>query len=198
MKVTNLDDVLKSLDEATATIERKLKAVVKGYALDAVDILVRNTPYGSLTFNGKPNEWYSRRSEEAAFGSRVDEVPGTARNNWRIALIERGFSGIVSNETLRGATPTGVPFDFPSGSETGEVSFSNVRQGINSYQLGDFVVLWNNAPYINRRTLDWSGKQGLEQGSSSQAPTGIRQPSIDEIKAMYSAGANIKSHFDGG
>lgn len=198
MKVTNLDDVLKSLDEATATIERKLKAVVRGYAMDAVETLVGNTPYGSLTFDGQPNQWYSMRSEMAAFGFRVDEVPGTARNNWRLAVIKGGFSGILSNETLRGSTPGGVPFDFPSGSEMGEVSTSNVSQGMNSYNIGDFVVIWNNTPYINRTSLDWSRKQGLEQGSSRQAPNGIAQPSVSEIVALYRAGANIKRNFDGG
>lgn len=207
MKVTNLDEVIASLDKATETIERKLKAVVKGYIVETATLAIQNTPYGSLVNpkTGALSEWYPYRSQFAPFATRVDEVPGTARNNWKLAVIKGGFSGILSNETLRTNTPSGAPFDLPSGSPAGEVSMGKIKRDTEAYELGDFVVLWNDTPYINRKSSDWSlgffGKtnaQGLEQGSSPQAPDGIRKPTVQEIISLYKAGATIKANFDGG
>jgi len=205
MRLANQGAVLKSLDELVVELDKRLKAVVRGFIMDVTLIAIKNTPYGDLTSPNGGMDWYPTRSEYAPFASRLDEVPGTARNNWKVAFLPKAFEGFVTNEMLRGATPSGAPFDLPSGSEAGEISTAKVSRDVGAYKLGDMIVLWNDTPYINRRANDWSlgwyGKQnaqGLEQGSSQKAPNGIRQPTVQELMAIYTSGANIKRNFDGG
>lgn len=206
MRLANQGEVLKSLDQLIVDVDKRLKSVVHGYVMDVTQIAVKNTPYGSLTSpNTGLTDWYPNRSERAPFSSRLDEVPGTARNNWKVAFLPKSFQGFVTNEILRALTPSGVSLDLFSGSEAGEGSTSKVSRDVGAYKLGDLIVLWNDTPYINRRSDDWSagwyGKQnaqGLEQGSSQKAPNGIRQPTVQELISIYASGANIKTNFDGG
>ena len=159
-------DLLADLEKAAVEFERKLKAMVAGFATEMVTIVIDKTPIGDFEkLEDKSSGYYSlylRRFK--TFG--IEITPGYHAGSWRFS------------ET--GSTPFDGRIYAP------EEAIGHVRQDVSSskFTLGETFYLTSNGP----------GIMFLEQGGSPQAPDGIVAPSMDEIVKTYQI--NLKNYFD--
>jgi hypothetical protein len=127
MKITsNLDLVLKSIEEKKLEVERKLKAMTVGFAQLAVESAIKNTKLGDPARNPSLYEW-----RQKAYG--LQPVKGFARGSWRYSESTGNF--IQTNY----------------GDESGAVAASQFRKdAIGQYQLGDTFYISNTGYYIEK------------------------------------------------
>lgn len=72
------------------------------------------------------------------------------------------------------------------GQDSGMGAVADAVQATQGYKLGQRFKIGNAAPYIGE----------LEDGYSDQAPNGIMQPTLDQIKAAHEA--DLKRYYDAG
>lgn len=100
-------------------------------------------------------------------------------------------SGLPDEEGVaRGAWVVGLngqlAFIPISGRNTDAEAIAEAQMDIQGYKLGQDFVIGNAAPYI----VD------LEDGYSMQAPNGIMQPTLDQIKAAHES--DLKRYYEAG
>jgi hypothetical protein len=198
----NLDEVLKSLVKVEETFVRKLDFMFTGFFYELTEKAVMNTPFGNSDTNA---DKYEARSY-TFFGRMLPTTEGTARNSWRFSAPVG--AGDVRNANFLFTSPSSTYLGgWLAGDEQGSVSLGRVKTQISDFDVmkNGFVVIYNNAPYITKNKgyfpsgRDWSGAtMGLEQGHSTQAPSGITKPTIADIQAIYKASGKFKSLFDQG
>lgn len=149
-------ECLKSLEQAALDMERKLVAMVTGFAGEMAWIITENTPVGDQEAidrgEGKYYKFYKTRFDEFVIPMKV----GYHQGSWRYS--ETGL----------------IPFDTTIYVQ--EEAAIRVKQDLRgSYKLGDNFYIMSNGP----------GIMFLEDRNSPKAPMGIVTPSMAEIEASY-------------
>lgn len=112
--------------------------------------------------------WYQSRQKET--GLLPEE--GIAQGAWVVAL-------------------DGQLYFTPSyGQDSDKSAVADANMDMQGYRLGDSFKIGNAAPYIG----ELEGLNG--QPYSAQAPNGIMQPTLDQIKAAHEA--DLKRYYDAG
>lgn len=172
MRLTaNTEALEKSLDDAIATIERKLKHTAKGFAYEFSVVAVANTPLGEaqVDSDSKYFNLYQKRVFNSTWQSYgLEPKEGFARGAWQVS-----FDGSLN-----------VQENY--GSSSGTVALQTLDNTLKGYKLGQTITIGNYGPYI----------QDLEDGYSEKAPDGISKPTISQVLQAYLI--NVKKYYEAG
>lgn len=180
---TNIDVILKQIQEYKIKVERKLTGMVELFSYNVTVEAINNTPYGSLINpeTGEINSLYfiPARSEKYF----LSPEPGHAKGGW---ILSFGSSskyklGVIANSKE---------------ADNVKISAENASK---DYKLGQTVYITNNIPYVSNSgiPIDGIGElkfESLENGYSMQAPSGISEPTINSIMNVYAQ--NLKEYYD--
>ena len=169
MITTNVDALVRQLEDLHKETTRKLERMVEEFAEAFAEEAIFNTPVGD-------KETYANLYQIRARIYGWSEDPGLARGNWNFD------SGAY----------TSFSFDRNANDPTGSLSMSRVNSQVSEYKLGQTIWLVNPTPYVYKDGV--MGGQSLESGYSKQAPNGITAPTIDYIVNVYQY--NFKTVFD--
>lgn len=162
MIVADTKDLEASLAKAILTIERKLKNMVEGFAYEFTLTAALNTPLGNADDNPeniKLFNMYQRRTYDSGWQSYgLEPKEGFARGAWQVSL-----DGSLSIQELYGKNTAYEARDI-------------AKRSMQSYQLGQTVIIGNYGPYI----------QSLENNHSAQTmDQGIMKPTIEQVLTSY-------------
>lgn len=143
MKVTsNVDDLVKQLDELKVEVENRLKVMVQKFSVNVADAAIGYTPLGNA--NLYPS-FYEQRQK--VWGLKPEE--GYARGSWQVSL-----DGTLHRQELYGAG-------------SGATALGAVNTGLMNYKLGEDIIIGNPAHYIgnleglNGRPSSKNAPQGI-------------------------------------
>lgn len=173
MLTSNIDDVIKDLQQKIEMIERKLTVMVKSFIYNVTVKAIDITPYGSSEYvnaDGEiiENTLYNLKARETYF---LYPRPGHAKGGW---LYSFGY--------LPGKKPVGYPADS---SDAMDIKADRERD-LADYKLGQAVYLFNAVPYVATEGFTKPYMRSLENGYSQQAPNGITAPLEEAISGFYS------------
>lgn len=161
----------KSLDDAIATIERKLKHTAKGFAYEFSVVAVANTPLGEEQKNADSKYYnlYQNRVDDSDWQSYgLEPKEGFARGAWQVS-----FDGSLTPQENYGVG-------------SGKIALQTLDNTLKGYKLGQTITIGNYGPYI----------QDLEKGYSEKAPDGISKPTISQVLQAYLI--NVKKYYEAG
>jgi len=198
----NIEEVMKSFDELEKTMNRKFQFMFTEFFYNIGKIAIMKTPYGD---HENYERLYNARST-TFFGRMLPDTAGTARNAW--AFSAPPGSGVLNNNMLFSSPSSQFMAGWQSGGKDGGIAKTRIQTQLSDFIFGEtsFAVIYNTAPYITKNSAyfsnngkDWSGATGgLEQGHSPQAPDGILNPTVSEIKSLYSSAARLRTLFKRG
>lgn len=175
MKISvDASELLKRLEQAKQKIKSKLEFMVQEVVYDALAVpAIDITPYGNLD---KFYQMYAYRQQTYGFPLSA----GLAKGGWNVR-VSPGSLG--SGGSMNTASPTfGIMAGMQVDTESGSLSKSRIQAQLDYYKLGNPVIVYNRIPYVNK---SFGLGKSLESGYSSQAPQGIRIPTIDAFMGLY-------------
>ena len=172
MKVkTNVDALVKSLQEAEQSVREGLENMVRGLTFSIAKEAVDNTPYGNAVAFGR---FYNSQARTAFLPPEA----GYAKGGWLVSM---------------NAVPN-VEFPDRATEESGYNIKSKAITAGATYNIGDTVYVSNHTPYVYKQDWPSNGFGSLEQGYSKQAPLGISAPTMDKIMQVFKQ--DLKQHYD--
>ena len=172
MKVSaNVDNLVKSLQEAETKVREGLETMVKGLTFNIAKEAVDNTPYGDAVAFGR---FYNSQARTAM----VPAEAGYAKGGWLVSMNS------VPN----------VEFPDRATEASGYNIKSKAASATSAYNLGETVYISNHTPYVYRQDWPVAGYGSLEQGYSRQAPIGISAPTMYKIMQVFRQ--DLKSYYD--
>lgn len=153
MITTNADKVAKSLEEIQKQIKAKLEGMTKEFCYSVISKAANKTPLGNA-------DYYEDFYHQRWLATGLWPMEGVARSGWDVAIN----SHISEKEGY--------------GRNTAEEAIAEGWLELQSFELGDVVLVGNKRDYVVRY---------LNKGSSAQAPQGIMRPTIQDIENTYRA-----------
>lgn len=127
---TNIDVIVKQLEEYSKEVERKLKGMVRDFAVEVLETASENTRLGdSVTFI----KHYERRQKATGWLP----IEGMAQGGWVVALD--GTPAFVQRHNRDGTTAEAV---------------DEAMQDVQGYQLGQRFVIGNAVPYVGQFAME--------------------------------------------
>ena len=160
MVKTDTTKVEASLQQYKEFLENKLKEIAHVLAYRVAVSAIDATPIGDLEGGTKA---YKRLYEQRFHNKGYRVETGLAKGSWVLSLNNQVYKGAVLYDNTEGTKAR-----------------ASAERELMSFKLGDSIIINNSLDYI----------QDLEDGSSGQAPDGIRKPALDQIKAVYKIDIN--------
>lgn len=153
---SNVDQILKELQEYHKDTVRRLENMVQGFAYLISKEAIANTPIGNANPDDPESFFKLYKIRQGRTG--LDPVEGFARGSWQV-----NTSGQFSIQEL---------YTVNSGS----TALALIKTNLESYKLGQTLYIGNKGFYIRQ----------LENNYSNQTnEMGIMQPTLDSIMQTY-------------
>lgn len=153
---SNVDQILKELQDYHKDTVRRLENMVQGFAYTIAKTAISNTPLGNAAPEDPGGYFELYKLRQNRIGLKAEE--GFARGSWQV-----NTDGQFSVQQIYGAT---------SGSET----LALIKTNLESYKLGQTLYIGNKGFYIRQ----------LENNYSDQTnELGIMQPTLDSIMQTH-------------
>lgn len=173
------EDVLKQLAEVKKDLEYRLKKVVKNFSNSLIITAIDITPYGNLDGDNEDHT----KAIAALYNSRVRRSyglapePGSAKGGWKISYLPPVESGFL---TAKDAGAKNIK--------------SLASRTVDKYKLGYDIYIYNKVPYMANDGFFRDDMASIENGRSSQAPTGVFENVIDIMFSTLIP--NMQKDFD--
>lgn len=167
MRASNADVVAKEISKYIEEVEHHLKKMVINFSYTVTVKAIDTTPYGIM------NPLYHIPERLKVYQPEV----GHAKGGWNVGINSEGKDGEVAADTIDAIYTKNLAY-----------------AALQPYKIGDTVFITNSVPYVANKGWTRTPFGALEEGYSGQAPQGIKNPTIEEIKSVFQH--DLKAMYD--